>query len=344
MSRWSACRVLLEVLSIPCLGQSKASAHGLSPGHLHERAIASSSPCFETASVAQRRAQSGYLRTSLAVGLILCLAGCDGAETRVADPDKSPSSPAAAARQHLVGSCTGTGSPAVILNVGLGGTPDLFDSLVAAVSPTTRVCAYARAGLGGSPSLPADAADPAAGSQADQLLATLEGDGVAGPYVMLGWSYGGIVTQAFANRHPDTIVGVVFEDSSVVEQFTDADWAFIDWTEAGRAIDTIATTDDVAGLELDSRPLVVLTQDQLPRPLARSWLHDQDRLARLSNNSIHVIAVGSGHEIHKDATALVAEAIKEVVAAVRSGDSLAPCDGRFAAAGGRCRQREAPDR
>ena len=224
----------------------------------------------------------------------------------------------------------------MVLNNGLGATPDLLDVLVDALSPTTRVCLYARAGLGGSPAIPADGADPAAGAQADQLLAALVEDGVKGPYVVHGWSYGGIVAQAFATRHPDAVAGLVLEDSSVAEQFTDDDWAFIDWIEAGREVNTAASAADVTGLDLGSRPLVVVTQDQLPSPLARSWLRDHEALAALSDNSVHLVAVGSGHEIHTDATDLLVGTINEVVAAVRSGEPLAPCDRRFAEAGGRC--------
>ena len=264
----------------------------------------------------------------------MLLASCSGGEDPEAQPDDSSSSPPV--DTSLVGTCEGTGSPTVVLNAGLGTTPDALDGLLASVSETTQVCVYARAGLGGSPALPVDAADPSAGAQADQLLEALEEEGIEGPYVVHGWSYGGIVAQAFANRHPDLVAGVVLEDSSAVEQFTDEDWAFIDWTEGGREIDTATTTADVAGLDLGSRPLVVVTQDQLPRAWVKSWRQAQDGLAALSDNSIHLLAVGSGHEIHNDAADLLVEAVTEVVDAVRTGDPLAPCGRRFAGAGGRC--------
>ncbi|HSV39257.1 MAG TPA: alpha/beta fold hydrolase [Nocardioidaceae bacterium] len=295
----------------------------------------------------RRWARPGFIPAGLALCVALALAGCGGLEDPGALPSESStptptrtatSTPAPTTEpDHLVGECQGTGSPTVVLNAGLGTTPDAFASLLYALPSTVRVCGYARAGLGDSPALPADADDPSAGSQADELIVSLVKDGIEPPYVLVGWSYGGIVTQAFAHRHPDTVAGVVFEDSSVVEQFADPDWDFIEWTEGGRTIDTDASTRDIAGLTLDSLPVVVLTQDQLTPDLARPWLRSHERLAALSTNSIHLIAVGSGHEIHEDATELMAAAIEEVVMAVRSGSPLAACDDRFTAVGGRCR-------
>jgi pimeloyl-ACP methyl ester carboxylesterase len=54
----------------------------------------------------------------------------------------------------------------------------------------------------------------------------------------------------------------------------------------------------------------------------------QDDLAQLVPNARHVIATESGHNIHQDQPELVIEAIRQVVAGVRSPDtwySLASC-------------------
>ena len=45
---------------------------------------------------------------------------------------------------------------------------------------------------------------------------------------------------------------------------------------------------------------------------------------------MHVLAVGTPHEIHVAAEDLVLQAVEEVAAAVEADDPLAPCDDRFA--------------
>ena len=72
------------------------------------------------------------------------------------------------------------------------------------LAATTRVCRYDRAGVGleRGPRRRGDP-DPWPGSSADALAAELESRGEAAPYVVLGWSYGGMVAQAFATRHAD---------------------------------------------------------------------------------------------------------------------------------------------
>ena len=128
--------------------------------------------------------RSGLLAVPVLV-LAGALAGCAAV----------PPSPAPA---NLAVECTGDGTPTVILIPGLGADSGVFSSLQAQLADDVRVCTYSRAGLGLSPPWPEDRADPSAGMAADQLLATLEEEGEAGPFVVLGWSYGGVVAQAMA--------------------------------------------------------------------------------------------------------------------------------------------------
>lgn len=282
------------------------------------------------------------LRSRLpAVGAHIRIAGLAGlaslaALTGLAGCSSQPESVAPA---NLSVDCRGEGSPTVILMPGMNTDSQVFSSLSARVAEDTRVCSYSRAGLGKSPPWPEDLPDPSAGMAADQLRATLEEEDVPGPYVLLGWSYGGLVAQAFAERHPDLVSGLVLEDAATPELFDDPDWTSISWAEGGRSIDTETTTDEVSGLDLGSLPLVVLTQGTMENwPDPPLWTKTQDRLATLSDDVIHVIATDAGHAVHWDAEALVAKAVSDVVEAVRSGDPLPECDDDdWRALGGECR-------
>ncbi|GAA1987395.1 hypothetical protein GCM10009777_22150 [Microbacterium pumilum] len=227
----------------------------------------------------------------------------------------------------------------MVLVPGLGTDGSAFLELQDELAETNRVCSYSRAGLGGSPSWPEHLDDPSAGDAADQLLATLDAREEPGPYVMLGWSYGGVVAQAFAVRHGDLLAGLVLEDAATPELFDSPEWDFFAWAEGGRDIDTARTTDELNGLDLGDLPLIVLTQGTMEDwPDPELWLQTQDRLATLSDDVLHVIATEAGHAVHWDAEALVVRAVDDVVDAVRSNEPLPECDNhRWRPLTGECR-------
>jgi pimeloyl-ACP methyl ester carboxylesterase len=112
-------------------------------------------------------------------------------------------------RLHI--DCTGTGSPTVVLEAGLGEPSTIMAGWIApAVSPTTRVCVYDRAGKGWSDPGPEDA-DPLA--VVTDLHTLLERHGEAGPFVLAGHSSGGVYVQAYAATYPDDVAGLVLLDS-----------------------------------------------------------------------------------------------------------------------------------
>jgi pimeloyl-ACP methyl ester carboxylesterase len=112
--------------------------------------------------------------------------------------------------------CTGQGSPAVILETGLGGWSSFWALIQPAVGQTTRVCSYDRAGLGWSEagSEPRDARQIAT-----ELHALLGAASVAGPFVLVGHSNGGLYTRMFAGMYPDEVVGMVLADPTPVDLF-----------------------------------------------------------------------------------------------------------------------------
>lgn len=112
-------------------------------------------------------------------------------------------------------SCSGTGSPTVVLEGGLGQGAAYFARIAPEVASTTRVCAYDRAGRGSS--------EPATGTQdgaaiARDLHALLAASGNPGPYIIAGHSSGGVYVRFFAAAYPDEVVGVVLLDAQSPHQ------------------------------------------------------------------------------------------------------------------------------
>jgi pimeloyl-ACP methyl ester carboxylesterase len=112
-------------------------------------------------------------------------------------------------RLHL--SCTGSGSPTVILEPGMGGDSSAMAWIAPAVARDSRVCVYDRAGRGWS-----DAADgPRDGAQtAADLHTLLDRAHIPGPYVLAGHSFGGLYILTFAATYPHEVAGMVLLDST----------------------------------------------------------------------------------------------------------------------------------
>jgi pimeloyl-ACP methyl ester carboxylesterase len=123
---------------------------------------------------------------------------------------------------------TNTGNPTVILEAGLGaiGSP-AWGWIQPEVARTTHVCAYDRAGMGWSTQ--PSSRHPRDGQQvAHELHALLQAAGVPAPYVLVGWSYGGLYARTYAGQYPEQVAGMVLLDSSHPDQWTS--------TAAGQAL------------------------------------------------------------------------------------------------------------
>ena len=112
-------------------------------------------------------------------------------------------------RLHL--HCTGSSSPTVVLEPGLGGASSDLGWVAPAVARDSRVCVYDRAGRGWSDAAegPQDAARIAA-----DLHTLLERAQIPGPYVLAGHSFGGLYVQTFAANYPNQVAGLVLLDST----------------------------------------------------------------------------------------------------------------------------------
>lgn len=117
-------------------------------------------------------------------------------------------------RMHM--NCTGSGSPTIILDAGLGNDALIWGGVQPELSKTTSVCSYDRAGFGWSDALPAPRD---ADHIADELHELLLQAKVTGPIVLMGHSIAGIYVRDYASRYPADVVGIVFIDASTPFQF-----------------------------------------------------------------------------------------------------------------------------
>jgi pimeloyl-ACP methyl ester carboxylesterase len=238
--------------------------------------------------------------------------------------------------------CSGSGSPTVILEPGLGETASAMARWIAPdVARTTTVCVYDRAGHGRSDPAPAKHADAAR-----DLHVMLERAHVPRPYVLAGHSLGGMFALSYADRYPAQVGGIVLLDSMHPHQqdaFAGMDWLFalvptlartgladlfFDPKDGKPATQANQFARDVAEMpaelnraaklkSLGDRPLAVVTAGSGSQA---GWTAEQNSLATLSSHSVHRTIAGSTHQSlidDKRYAAHSSRAIGDIVTAVR---------------------------
>jgi len=106
---------------------------------------------------------------------------------------------------------TGTGSPAVILDSGMGNALDVWSKVQPEVARFAEVLSYDRLGLGYSDPGP----KPRTARQiAEELHLLLWKLGITPPYVLVGHSIGAFHIRVFASLYPDEVAGLVFVQGS----------------------------------------------------------------------------------------------------------------------------------
>jgi hypothetical protein len=235
--------------------------------------------------------------------------------------------------------CAGAGSPTVILEAGYtaSGISSYGPVILPALARRTRVCTYDRAGDGLSDARPASVRPLTGATQARELHTLLQVVHARPPYVLVGHSYGGMITREFAARYRHQVAGMVLLDASsepevaVYDRLHAGPW--IDGTvqpASNQRIDIHATVRQLERApSLGRMPLIVITagilQDRWLKTVPELEARAQTRLALLSTDSIHVVDRGIGHLIPSLDPRIVIAATQAVLVAAASGRPLAPC-------------------
>jgi pimeloyl-ACP methyl ester carboxylesterase len=224
--------------------------------------------------------------------------------------------------------CRGEGAPTVILESGMGGDHRTWERVQQELGASVRVCAYDRAGIAES--------DPAASSRTaadavDDLHDLLETAGIEPPYVLVGFSFGGLISQLYASSYPAEMAGLVLVESSHPREW---DEFKVHLTEEQIAADRQFSLDNPEGMDpyrsfgelqaagpLPDVPLVVVTaaiNDEWPPgwdPETFDTLRaaQQADLATFTPQGRQVVAEGSGHNVPSSRPDVIVDAVESML-------------------------------
>ena len=238
----------------------------------------------------------------------------------------------------------GNGSPTVVLVSGLEAPQAYWNSVIPDLAARTKVVTYDRAGVGRS-----EIGDlPTHGEQsANDLHVLLDRLGVPKPYILVGHSYGGNVVRLFASRYPDSMGGLILEDTQHEDVLIELrkilkgkdleafEQLVVDMFRAPENPKTEADYRDITrdqvrkSKPLPPIPFVILTSagrakamgpmfsDEALDKMAESDDSLNKKLAALIPGGRQIIVEGTGHDIHADKPEALIAPVVEMVRAVR---------------------------
>jgi pimeloyl-ACP methyl ester carboxylesterase len=214
----------------------------------------------------------------------------------------------------------GEGSPAVVLEIGLGGPLEVWDLVQPEVARFTKVFAYDRIGA-------VDAKPMLTGVEiAHELRTALRNAGVEPPYILVGQSFGGVYNRIFASLYPNEVAGMVLLDPTQ-EEFLD--WLRIhypkemlskeivkNWAEGEGVWETLDQLKVAA--PLPDIPIVLVTgtkfiDDPMRIKTLPVWTAMHAKWVTAQSEGRHVLAPDSGHGVEVEVPKLVVSLIREVV-------------------------------
>jgi pimeloyl-ACP methyl ester carboxylesterase len=240
--------------------------------------------------------------------------------------------------------CQGNGPQTVILESGLISSSTDWAVLIPRLTPSARVCIYDRANAGLSDAAPTPRT---AQDIAHDLHALLYNAGIAGPYLLVGWSVGGMYSLRYAATYPEDLIGLILIDPAHPEQ-TQRELALLPPESSSESrgmqqlrkqlqtdplqfrenqqeqIDIRTSEQQVRAITtLGAMPLIVFTAGRLEnqsgipathtQAMQQEWLSMHRHYLSLSTNSQHIIAERSYHCIQCMQPDLVVNAIQSLL-------------------------------
>jgi pimeloyl-ACP methyl ester carboxylesterase len=237
------------------------------------------------------------------------------------------------------------GQPTVVFVSAMGQGADDWIPVIDCMATRPATVRYDRPAIGQSPPRPTPNIALPYSRFAGELTAMLDQLEVAGPVVLVAHSFGSLIAQTFAGRHPDRVAGAVFVDGSMPGMDLGEEGVpRIDGDDdTGNLIDTKTGAEEIAASIVPQVPAVVLSRTwgwwkpefgpQAPHHDARWHGYHAELAGRWG--APRLVAGDSGHQMPAEVPALVALAVDLVVGAVREGRRSVLVDaGRVAAAGG----------
>lgn len=228
----------------------------------------------------------------------------------------------------------GTSGPTVVMEAGGGSWHRDWLTIAPQLAQHARVITYDRPGY----SLSADCESPRTADRVSrELRMGLESIGHTGPYVLVGWSLGGVYARVFAGRYPDQVRGLILVDPAPEDVYRrmprefPEEWSaavadhfpavYGDSTRRGEARELAAFDASVeqarASDAKHQAPTIVLIagrdEEVAEDPISRVWIEELKEWAARRPNTTATVVPRVGHHIPAQAPDAIVGAVIDVI-------------------------------